>query len=151
MQLKPSFRFGLWLVLMHGLTFGVLWFLSLPGWLAALLGMSLIVSAIYYLMRDVLGNLPGSWQSLAWQGERLVVKQHNGQQLAGMPARESVVCRHFVVLGLRTATARLTRWRVIFPDALDPESFRRLVVALTFSPLSQGDSIVGTASGSKSG
>lgn len=136
---------------MHGLAFGVLSLVVLPPWLLVFLGMALLVSTIFHLMRDVFGTLSGSWQSLAWQGEQIVVKQRNGQQLVGLPVRESVVCRHFVVLGLRTATARLTRWRVIFPDALDPESFRRLVVALTFSPLSQGDSIVGTASGSKSG
>jgi len=129
----------------------VLWFLTLPVWLLLFLGVGLSGSLIFHLLRDVSGRLPGAWRTLAWQDEKLVVTQRNGRQHIGPPVRESVVCRHFVVLGLRTGSARLISWRVIFPDALDPEEFRRLSVGLRFSPVAQGESIVGAASGSMSG
>ncbi len=138
-------------MLVHGTALGVLWFLTLPGWLLLFLGVGLVGSLIFHLLRDFSGRLPGSWQTFAWQDEQLVVTQRNGRQQIGLPVRESVLCRHFVVLGLRTENARLIHWRVIFPDALDPEEFRRLSVGLRFSPVAQGESIVGAASGSMSG
>lgn len=138
-------------MLMHGMALGILWFVILPGYLFLLLGAGLLGSLTFYSLRDVLGLLPVSWRSLAWQDGQLIVTQRNGQQIPGLPVRETVVCRHFVVLGLRTETTRLTCWRVIFPDALDPEEFRRLSVGLKFAPVAQGERIVGMASGNVSG
>jgi len=136
---------------MHGLGLGVLWSVALPGWLLALLGVALLFSGALHLLRDVFRKLPGSWQEIVWQGEQLQVTQRDGRQWLGTPVSGSVVCRHFVALGLRLEMTQRVRWRVIFPDALEPEEFRRLLVGLMFLPVSQGQSIVGAASGKVSG
>lgn len=96
-------------------------------------------------------RLPGSWREIAWQDQNLQVTQRDGRQWLGTPVPGSVVCRHFVALGLRVEITRQVRWRVIFPDALAPEEFRRMLVGLTFLPNFQGQSIVGAASGKVSG
>jgi hypothetical protein len=150
-QLKSSLRLGALQILMHGLGIGVAWSVALPVWLLALLSTGLLVSGAFYLLRDVFGRLPGSWREIAWQDRHLQVTQRDGRQWLGTPVPGSVVCRHFVALGLRVEMTHRVRWRVIFPDGLTPEEFRRMLVGLMFFPDFQGRSIVGAASAKVSG
>lgn len=91
------------------------------------------VSLIYYLARDVLLLLPGSWREISLSPDGVSVIARDGSGFFGQVSTNTVVSPYFVVLCVRLEGHRLLVSRVIFPDTLNPDVFRELCVRLKFS------------------
>jgi len=91
-----------------------------------------IVSAIYFILRDVLLNLPQSWQSLAVNGKgELVLTNRQGQQHMPALASSSFIHSLVIVLNIKKSFFSVGLPPIILiTDQGNTESLRRLRVWL---------------------
>ena len=129
---KPSPRFALLLVLLHlvAASVVVVTVIALPAKL--LLVLLAVLSLAYYLMRDVLLLLPGSWHEISLNQHEVSVVARNGAGFIGQVENQTVVNPHFVVLRVRPQGHHRPVSRVVFPDAMRPGAFPELCVHLKF-------------------
>lgn len=132
MAVKPSLRFALLLLLLHITAAGVVYMTAMPlGYrLAAIL--LILLSLIYYLLRDVLLLSAGSWREISLNQDGISLITRNGSKLFGQVTNKTVVSPLLVVLRVRTEGRQLLVSRVIFPDALGADAFREFCVRLKF-------------------
>lgn len=133
MAIKPSPRFAMLLLLFHSIVAIAVYATAMP--LAARLAVILLVflSLLYYLARDALLLLPGSWCDIALNQDSVSVVSGNGSGFSGQVANKTIVSPHFIVLRIKPDNHLLPVSRVIFPDALGAEAFRDLCVRLKFA------------------
>lgn len=133
MAIKPSRNLALFLSLSHALVAIVVYLTALP--LAARLAMlaPVLLSLSYYLSRDALLLLPGSWHEISFDCDSWSVITRNGSCLSGQAACDTTITPWCIVLRLRLKSHRLPVSRAIFSDALDRDAFRELRVRLKFS------------------
>ncbi|MDO8465929.1 MAG: hypothetical protein Q7S46_11855 [Gallionella sp.] len=93
----------------------------------------IFLSLFYYMARDVLLLLPGSWCDIAFNQDIVSVVSRDGSSFFGRAANKTIACPYFVVLRIRLDSHRLPVSRVIFPDALAVGEFRGLCVRLKFN------------------
>ena len=131
--LKPSLRYAVSLIMLYMLAATVVCMTAmlLSTKLEVLLLISL--SLLYYLARDVLLLLPGSWREISLSQDGVSVIARDGSGLLGKVTHNTVVSPYFVVLCVRLEGHRLLTSHVIFPDALDPGAFREFCVRLKFA------------------
>jgi hypothetical protein len=129
---KPSPRLALLLVLFHVLVAAVVYATMLP--LAIRLALLLLVALSFrhYLLRDALLWAADSWRDLTLEQDRASVTCRDGSRFGGQVADETVVSPYFVLLSLRVDGRRSPVARVIFPDAMQADEFRRLRIRLKF-------------------
>jgi toxin CptA len=130
---KPSLRFALSLLLLHATAATVVYAtdIALSAKLAVLL--LLVLSLVYYLLRDALLLLPYSWRDISLDQSDISVTARNGSGFTGQVANKTVVSPYFVVLCMKLEGHRLLASRVIFPDSMGEGAFRELCVHLRFS------------------
>ncbi|MDO8292087.1 MAG: hypothetical protein Q7T29_04365 [Gallionella sp.] len=132
MAIKPSPRLALLLLLSHAIVAIVVYWTVMP--LAARLAilMLILLSLLYYLVRDVLLLFPDSWRQISFDQDSVSVVTRNGLGLSGRVASKTTVSPYFAVLRVRLEGHRLPVFRTIFPDGLDTGAFRELCVHLRF-------------------
>ncbi|MDO8813728.1 MAG: hypothetical protein Q7J38_17115 [Gallionella sp.] len=120
------------LLLFHLIAAMVVYATAMPlvGRLAVIL--IVLLSLFYYLARDVLLILPGSWCDIALDKSNTSVVFRDGANYHGKIGNKTIVSPHFVVLRIRFDNHRLPVSRVIFPDALGTGAFRDLCVRLKY-------------------
>lgn len=133
MAIKPSLRLAMVLLLSHVMVASVVYATLLP--LAVKLAMLILIllSLFFYLARDVLLLLPGSWREICFDQSSVSVVTHGGSDFSGQVTSRSVVSPYFVVLHIKLQAHYLPVFRAIFPDALGTGAFRELCVHLKFS------------------
>ncbi len=90
------------------------------------------LSLRHYLLRDALLWAADSWRDLTLEHDRASVTCRDGSRFYGQVADETVVSPYFVLLSLRVEGRRSPVARVIFPDAMQADEFRRLRIRLKF-------------------
>jgi len=133
MALKPSPRLALLLLLSHAIAAWIVYLTALPAPVGPAMQVLILVSLLYYLARDVLLLLPGSWREVLPDRNGISVVTRDGSRLAGRAAARTFVSPHFTVLHISAEGRRRTVARLIFPDALDKDAFRELSVYLRFA------------------
>lgn len=126
----PSNYLTLILLLAHAVVIAALLFVPLPKVALVLLLMVLAVSMIYYVLRDARLGLDNSWTALRLEGDRVVLVNRKGAELAGALQRNSLVTPHLVLLNILIPDTRQRCNVVLMPDSMAAESFRRLRVML---------------------
>ncbi|MGB9093008.1 MAG: protein YgfX [Gallionella sp.] len=130
---RPSLRFAVLLLLLHlaAASVVVATVIQVPAGLLLLL--LVILSLAYYLLRDVLMLLPGSWQEISLNQHEVSVVTRSGPGFLGQVANQTVVSPYFVVFRVLPAGRHRPVSRVIFPDSMRPGAFRELCVHLKFA------------------
>ena len=131
--LKPSLRFALSLLSLHMIAAAAVYATPMPLPFMLVILLLIAVSLIYYMARDVLLILPGSWREIWLSADGVSVIARDGSGFLGKVSPNTVVSPYFVVLCVQLEGHRLLVSRVIFPDALNPDMFRELCVRLKFS------------------
>lgn len=129
-SLNPSRVFAVLLLAIHLFSLAAVMLLPLPLWAKAGVVVCLVFSLIYYLRRDAWLSLPSSCVAFRLQESHIVLIAKNGQEWSGTLLHGSVVTPFMTLLRMAPQDARLARSVVIFSDAIAPESFRMLRVAL---------------------
>jgi len=105
--------------------------MSLPEKLFFLL--LLISSAVYHLARDVFLLLSNSWREITLVPDGVFITAQDGSRTYGQVANITTVSPYFVVLVVRLEGRYFTGSRVVFPDSLGKDMFRKLCILLKFS------------------
>jgi hypothetical protein len=128
--IKPSRNFALLLLVLHFGSAAVLTMTSL-AWIVKLMALLLIVaSLIYHLLRDVGLRFPHSWREITLRQDVVSIGLQGSSVLSGKLSNSSVVFAYCVLLVVKLEGHRFNTTRVIFQDALNPETFRQLCVYL---------------------
>jgi toxin CptA len=123
----------------HSVTIVALMFVPIPKVAIFLLVIVLILSAIYYCLRDALLALASSWISLRFEDERVVLCNRNGDEFTGKLLGSSVVTPLLVILQISLPNYLLKQNVVLMPDSMDAESFRKLRVAVKWGVSTTGN------------
>lgn len=134
MQQHFEFQSSRYLVILltgtHGSAAAILLFLELPwGWRYVLLA-AVLLSSLYYLLRDAWLCLPSSCTGLLLGETGAVLIRRDGRHLPCQILPTSVVTPWLTVLNALPESARFKRDVILLPDSLSAESFRRLRVWL---------------------
>lgn len=132
-ELKPSrYLAGLLLILHLGSAMTVT--MSSLAWAVKWILLVLIaLSLIYHLLRDVGLRFSHSWREITLKQDGVSIGLQGSLISTGQLLNTSVVFSYFVILLVRLDGHRFNTARVIFRDALHPESFRELCVYLKYS------------------
>lgn len=130
---KSSLRFALSLLVLHMLAATVVFMTAIPLLIKLVILLLIALSLIYYLARDALLLLPGSWREISLSPDGVSGIARDGSGFFGQVTHNTVVSPYFVVLCVRLEGHRLLTSRVIFPDALSAGAFRELCVRLKFA------------------
>ena len=133
MVVKPSLRYSLLLLLLHLAAATVVYWTALPLMARLAIMLLILLNLAYYLARDVLLILPGSWREIVLNRDGVSLVTRGGVTLPGQVDGKTVVSPLLVVLRVRVDGGRLPVSRVIFPDALGAEAFRAFCVRLKFT------------------
>ena len=129
-NLRPSRIFAVLLVFSHLLAILAMFLLPVDIWLRIACGVFLSWNLYRSLRSDVLLLLPTSVHSIRLEGDAVILKLRDGDEVAGKLAGDSLVTAHFSVLNLQQEDARRRFSVVVFQDSLDAEKFRELRVRL---------------------
>lgn len=133
MAIKPSAHFATALLLSHAIAASVVYMTAIP-WAARLAVFLLIaLSLSYHLARDAFLIFPGSWREISLDQSSVSVVARDGSRLIGLVAGKTIVSPYFVLLRIRPEGRYWPVSRIIFPDAMDENTFRELRVRLKFS------------------
>jgi len=134
-HLKVSIALVAILSLLHGGALALLLLVELPLWLQLVLGFLLLASLHRSLVHHALRSAPGAIRGLRWHDEEgLSVVRGNSRSPTVATIRSRFVHPAVVLLSLRLAGRKLPVRLAIAADALEPDVFRRLRVALLAPP-----------------
>lgn len=133
MALKPSPRLAVLLLLSHALVAIAVYLTALPPAGRMVLLVTILLSLSYYLARDALLLLPGSWREISLDQDSVSVTTRDGSTFSGKVAGRTAVTSYFAVLCVRPEGRYFQVFRTIFPDMLGTEEFRDLRVRLRFA------------------
>lgn len=121
-----SWRLAGYLILIHGLTLGVVWYLPLTGPWRFLLGLGVLFSLALGLGGPVWHRWPWDLSRAVWHADgRWTLTLGSGREVEGRLLGSSFVSPALVVLNFRQGRWR-TRSLVLLPDNLDPNLLRQL-------------------------
>ena len=132
----PSRQLALYILLVHGVAIGSLIFVPIPKVAFVLLLIVLILSAIYYVLRDAQLILSGACIALRLEDDRIVLVSRNGDQLRGQLRPSSVITPHILILNIGLENHRGRKNVVLMSDSMDAEVFRQLRVTLKWGIVS---------------
>lgn len=131
--IKPSRYLALLLLSLHlgsaiavyltNVTWTVKWILFVP----------IVLSLLYHLLRDVWLRFPYSWREVTLRQDGVSIGLKDSLISAGQLLNTGVVFSYFVILIVKLDGRVFNSARVIFRDALHPESFRELCIYLKYS------------------
>ncbi len=128
--LRPSRLLFLCIVFPHLLVMVVFAWLPFPSIpYLALLGV-LLVSCVYYVLRDASLRLDGACVALRLEEKHIVLIDRENREVTGRLLGSSVVTPYLTVLNIALNGGHRTRNVVILPDSMDATSFRQLRVLL---------------------
>lgn len=133
MALQPSPRLAMLLLLSHALIVIVVCLTAVPPPVRLALLVAILLSLSYYLARDALLLLPGSWRKISLDQDSVSVTTRDCSTLSGKITGRTAVTPYFAVLRLRPEGRHFQISRTIFPDMLGMDEFRDLRVRLRFS------------------
>jgi len=93
----------------------------------------IILSLIYHLAREVLFLLPESWRQFSLTQEGLTFITKDGSKFQGRIAHGTFISPYFVVLRIKLEGDYQLKSKVLFPDSLGLDAFRRVCVLLKFA------------------
>lgn len=128
--LRPSLLLFLCIVFSHLLVMAVFAWLPLPVILYLALLCVLLLSCIYYVLRDAGLRLDGACVALRMEEKHIVLIDRENRETTGKLLGSSVVTPYLTVLNIALVGTRRTRNVVILPDSMDATSFRQLRVLL---------------------
>lgn len=130
-KLRPSRLLAALLFLVSALSLVSLWLLPLPMPVMFALTAAILYGMGSCLLRDA--GLRGARSCVAFRledREQIVLVLRNGLHLPGRISADSLVTPYLVLLNVALSEQRGERRLRIMPDAMGPDSFRRLRVAL---------------------
>lgn len=133
MAIKPSMTLTMLLLLSHAIVASVVYVTLLPLGVKLVILTWILLSLFFYLARDALLLLPGSWREISIGQGSVSVVTHRGSDLSGQIIGSTTVSPYFAVLRVMLPGHRLPVSRTIFPDSLDTGEYRELCVRLKFS------------------
>lgn len=126
MVLRPAFKLAYLLTVIAVMACLVLLFLPLSIFIKIILVLSVITSAAYLILRDVLLALPHSWHSIALGlQDEIVMTQKDGERFICEVLPDSLVFSYLSVLRLKLKGCFLARNLVLVEESADPDVFRR--------------------------
>jgi toxin CptA len=129
--LRPSPLLFVLLAGMHGFAAAILLVLPIPLWFKMAAVAILLASFVFYAWRDALRSVSHAIRAVRLSPECACSVQSGQAEWAEAKLLDSsFVAPYLTVLNLRIAGNRLARHVVILPDAVDPDSFRKLRVLL---------------------
>lgn len=128
--LHPSRLLFLCIVAAHLLVMGVFALLPFPAILYLTLLCVLLLSCVYYVLRDASLRLEGACVALRLEEKYIVLVDRENREMTGKLLGSSVVTPYLTVLNIALDGVRRTRNVVILPDSMDATSFRQLRVLL---------------------
>jgi toxin CptA len=131
--IKPSPCFAVLLSLSHTIAAISVYVAAMPFEARLAIILLILLSLFYYMARDVLLLLPGSWCKIALNQNTVSVVSREGSNFIGQVANKTIANPYFVVLRIRSDSYRFPVSRAIFLDALGSGEFRDLCVRLKFS------------------
>ena len=132
-EIKPSRLFALLLFVLHLGSALVVYLTNVPWGVKWIVFMLIALSLAYYWIRDVWLHFPHSWREIALRQGVVSIGLRGSLISTGQLLNTSVVLSYFVILLVKLDGRRFNTARVIFRDALHPESFRELCVYLKHS------------------
>ncbi|WP_435628455.1 protein YgfX [Candidatus Ferrigenium straubiae] len=133
MALQTSLRLAVLLLLSHMLVATVVCLTAVPPIVRLALLVTILLSLFYYLVRDALLLLPGSWRKISLDQDSVSVTTRGGSTLSGKITGGTAVTPYFAVLRIRPEGRYFRVSRTIFSDMLGKDEFRDLRVRLRFS------------------
>ena len=134
LTLKPSWLWGIFLLLMHSGAMFCILFLTMPSWIKALLLLFCIISLVYWLRQQVIlknkSSIMKLWQESDGEWKLLSCAE---QTLRAQLQGDSVVTRYWVLLNFNLIEKRKRISVMLCPDALSADEFRQLRVWLMHS------------------
>lgn len=128
---KPSYWLAAILSLVHLATASLLWLLTLPWGIKAIIVVILIISLIYYLKQDALLTANNAVVAFALSDEmQCIVTTKSGKSMACSVMSNTFVAPYLIVLNLKLTETFFACSVVILPDSIDVEEFRQLRVWL---------------------
>jgi len=133
MVIKFSRKLTAVVVTLHLVAFAMVMLTALPLWARFIMLLMILLSMIYQLARDVFFLLPGSWREFSLDQDGVTIVTRDGASFQGRIAQDSVVSPYLIVLRVKQEGKFLLRSRVLFPDSLEQDAFRRTCVLLRYS------------------
>lgn len=121
------------LLLSHAMVASVVYATLMPPVVKLAMLTWILFSLFFYLARDALLLLPGSWRDISIDQGSVCVVTHGGSDLSGQIIGSTIVSPYFAVVRVMLQGHRLPVSRAIFPDSLDTGEYRELCVRLRFS------------------
>lgn len=121
------------LLLSHAMVASVVYATLMPPVVKLAMLTWILFSLFFYLARDALLLLPGSWRDISIDQGSVSVVTHGGSDLSGQIIGSTIVSPYFAVVRVMLQGHRLPVSRAIFPDSLDTGEYRELCVRLRFS------------------
>jgi len=138
---SPSRQLAMCILFGHVVAFCALAFIPIPKVALATLFIVLILSAVYYVLRDAQLKLAGAWVALRLADNQLILYNRNGDELTGTLLPSSLVTPHIVILNISSPHHRGTQNIVLMSDSMAAESFRQLRVGLKWG-VAPGDNSI---------
>jgi hypothetical protein len=127
LQLRPSLYLLALLLFLHGGALAIIWYLSVPLLLAAIITVLCLFSLWQTLAIHVLRNSKKAITQLRKENDgQWELKTRSGKVFSARLRGDSICTTHCVLLNFRIAGKHLPLSVVIWRDAVDNESFRRL-------------------------
>ncbi len=133
MVIKPSPCLAVLLLLFHAMAAAVVSLTEIQPLVRLALLLAILSSLSYYLARDALLLLPGSWREITPDLDGVSVITKNGSTFTGEVSGQTSVIPCFIVLRTRPEGRHFPISRTIFPDMLGRDEFRELRVQLRFA------------------
>lgn len=110
----------------------ILLYLPIPFYIALAMVVLIIISTVYFILRDALLMLPWSWQTIEVDGKgQLTITNQRGQQFKPALAANSFIHAHAIILNFKRNGFRLAMPPMILFRSVENENeLRRLRVWL---------------------
>ncbi len=139
-QLQPSRRLAITLIIVHIAALCMLLTLAIDSWLIAGAALLLMFSAYTTISRHALLRQPGSIVCLELTDrDHIHLQSHAGVWHSGRILGSSTVAPWLTVLNIRRNDRRWPVHVVLMGDSLDPAAYRRLRVWLRWGPRAPAD------------
>lgn len=127
---NPSRQLELCILFGHGVTIVTLVFVPIPEIACCLLLVILLLSALYFVLRDARLILPKAIVAMSLEGSRIVLFNRAGEELEGKLLPSSLIMPQIVILNIVLPNYLGRKNVVLMPDSMDADTFRQLRVLL---------------------
>lgn len=126
-------RFATMLLILHMIAALLVYLTAISPEARVVMLLLVLLSLTYYLARDAFLLLPDSWHEISLDQGDVVIVNRRGSRLIGRILNKTAVSPYFIVLCIKFEGFNLLHSRVIFPDALNADTFREICVRLKYA------------------